>query len=223
MAEGKVRSRRSRWTRRLSGGLGVFLLLVVGFVAWLVGTTAGGRVALSLVPGFLPDDLGLEVGEFSGRLWDRFEVEGLDLRLPTIQFEADRVAIDWRAAGMLRKRIHADGVVVDGLDVRLMEPATDSSAVTAESESESEPGSPPDELPFAISFDSVLVTRGPVQLRVSVWVSDGRGRVSGTFDDFSIDDDVIISTLVGEQYDLISTFETIEFPKYLAEDIIMRR
>jgi len=187
MAERKVRSRRSRWTRRLSGGLGVFLLLVVGFVAWLVGTTAGGRVALSLVPGFLPDDLGLEVGEFSGRLWDRFELEGLNLRLPEIEFEADRVAIDWRASGMLRRRIHAYGVVVDGLNVRLIEPTPDSTAVADASARDSVPDSPAADLPFAISFDSVVVTDATIQMRDSVWVSGGRAVVGGTIDDFSLE------------------------------------
>ncbi len=187
MAERKVRSRRSRWLGRLSGGFGVFLLLVVGFVAWLTGTTAGGRVALSLVPGFLPDDLGLEVGAFSGRLWDRFEVEGLNLRLPEIEFEADRVAIDWRASGMLRRRIHAHGVVVDGLNVRLIEPTPDSTAVADVSARASVADSPAADLPFAISFDSVVVTDATIQMRDSVWVSGGRAVVRGTIDDFSLE------------------------------------
>jgi autotransporter translocation and assembly factor TamB len=188
MAERKVRSRRSRWTRRLSGGLGVFLLLVLGFGAWLVGTTAGGRVALSLAPGFLPDDLELEVEEFSGRLINRFELAGLDLRLPTIELSADRVEIDWRATGMLlRKRIHAYGAVVDGLDVRLLDGGADSAGVADMLAPDSVPGSPVADFPLDISFDSVLVTDVTLEMRDSLWISGGGAVVRGTIDDYSLD------------------------------------
>jgi autotransporter translocation and assembly factor TamB len=187
MAERKVRSRLSRWTRRLSGGLGVFLLLVAGFGAWLVGTTAGGRAALSLAAGFLPDDLEFEVEEFSGRLFNRFELAGLDLRLPTIEFSADRVAIDWRATGMLRKRIHAYGLVVDGLDVRLIEGGADSAAVADTLLPDSTPASPVADFPFDISFDSIVVTRAALEMRDSLWLSGGGGVVRGTIDDYRLD------------------------------------
>ena len=186
MAKRKVRSRLSRWTRRLAGGLGVFLLLVVGFGAWLVGTTAGGRVALSLAPGFLPDDLEIEVEVFSGRLFDRFELVDLRLRLPTIEFAADRVAIDWRVAGVLRKRIHAYGVAVDGLDVRLIEVAADSTVEADEPAPDSVPSSPVADLPFAISFDSVVVADATLQMKDSVWISGGRVVARGTIDDFRV-------------------------------------
>ena len=58
MAEETVRSRPrwSRWLRRLARGLALLVLLLLGFVLWLVGTTSGGRLALSVLPGFLPDN-----------------------------------------------------------------------------------------------------------------------------------------------------------------------
>jgi autotransporter translocation and assembly factor TamB len=88
---------------------------------WLVGTTSGGRLALSVLPGFLPETVEIEAGEFSGRLIDRFAMDGFALRLPTLELEAERVEFDWRAAGILRKRLHAYRVAVESLDVRLIE------------------------------------------------------------------------------------------------------
>jgi autotransporter translocation and assembly factor TamB len=186
MAERKVRSRLSRWLRRLFGSLALLLLLVLAFAAFLIGTAPGGRVALTLAEVFLPEDMELEVGEFSGRLFDRFELAGLDLRLPTMEFAADRVAIDWRATGVLRKQVHANFVAVDGLDVRLIERTADSTVIADESIPDSVPSSPVGDLPFDISFDSVVVADATFRMTDSVWVSGGRAVVRGTIDDYRL-------------------------------------
>jgi autotransporter translocation and assembly factor TamB len=171
--------------RRLLAGFVTILLVTAGFVAFVLGTTAGGRLALLVVPGFLPDELELEVREFSGRLFDRFTVEGLDLRLPTIEFASERVEIDWRSTGMLRGKLHAYSVAVDGLEVRIIESVADS-AGQAETVSDSLPESPVGDLPFDISFDSVAVTGVTLQLKDSLWVSGGRAVIRGGLDDYRV-------------------------------------
>mgnify|MGYP001812887021 FL=1 len=188
MAGNTVRSRPrwSRWLRRLAGALALVVLLLLGFAAWLVGTTSGGRLALSMAPGFLPETLEIEAGEFSGRLIGKFAIDGFALRLPTLELEADRVEIDWRGAGIVRKRIHADRVAVENLDVRLVEAEPDSVPLHAEALPDSVPASPSDAIPLDISFDSVLVAGLTFGMKDSLWVTDGQAVVKGTIEDYRL-------------------------------------
>ncbi|MCL7959537.1 MAG: translocation/assembly module TamB domain-containing protein [marine benthic group bacterium] len=188
MAGNTVRSRPrwSRWLRRLAGALALVVLLLLGFAAWLVGTTSGGRLALSMAPGFLPETLEIEAGEFSGRLIGKFAIDGFALRLPTLELEADRVEIDWRGAGIVRKRIHADRVAVENLDVRLVEAEPDSVPLHAEALPDSVPASPSDAIPLDISFDSVLVAGLTLGMKDSLWVTDGQAVVKGTIEDYRL-------------------------------------
>ena len=185
MAGRAERSRRPRWLRRSFQALGALLLAVAGFITFVLGTTAGGRMALSLAPGFLPEDLGFETAEFSGRLFDRFEIQGVNLRLPTMELAAQRVAIDWRASRMLRGKIRAHSVGIEGLNVRLIEGSPDSARL-AGTAVDSLPGSPVGDLSFEISFDSVLVTGATLEMKDSVWVSDGQAIVRGALDDYRL-------------------------------------
>jgi autotransporter translocation and assembly factor TamB len=120
MARRVVRARWLGWTRRLVGVTAIMLLLPTSFAAYLVGTTGGGRLALSLAERFLPEQAEVEVGRFSGRLVDRFELSAVRLRLPNLEATADRVSLEWGAAGLLRKRVHVKALIVDGVDVRLL-------------------------------------------------------------------------------------------------------
>jgi autotransporter translocation and assembly factor TamB len=188
MAKETVRSRPrwSRWLRRLAGAFALVVLLLIGFAAWLVGTTSGGRLALSMAPGFLPETLEIEAGEFSGRLIDRFAIEGFVLRTPTLELEAERVEIHWRGTGILRKRIHAYRVAVETLDVRLVEADPDSVPADEEALPDSVPASPNDAIPLDISFDSVLVAGVTFTMNDSLWVTDGQAVVKGTIEDYRL-------------------------------------
>ena len=188
MAEETVRSRPrwSRWLRRLAGALALVVILLTGFAAWLVGTTSGGRLALSMAPGFLPETLEIEAGEFSGRLIDRFTIDGFALRLPTLELEADRVEIHWRGTGIVRKRLHAYRVAVESLDVRLVEAEADSVPADEEALPDAVPTSPNDAIPLDISFDSVLVAGVTFTMNDSLWVTDGQALVEGTIEDYRL-------------------------------------
>ena len=185
MARRVVRSRWLRWTRRLVGVTAVMLLLPASFAAYLVGTTGGGRLALSLAERFLPEQAEVEVGRFSGRLVDRFELSAVRLRMANLEATVDRVSLEWRAAGLLRKRIHARALTVDGLDVRLLGSTADSISADA-ARPDTTVRRPIPDLPVAVSFDSVSITGVTVHKRDSVWVSGGRAQVSGTLDDYRL-------------------------------------
>ena len=116
----------TRWLRRIAGGLLVLLVVLVGVAAFLVGTAPGGRITLSIAERFLPEDAVVEIEHFDGRLINRFELQGVTLRIPTLEAEADRLALDWRGIGILRKKVHVRTLVVEGLDLRLIESDADS-------------------------------------------------------------------------------------------------
>ena len=103
----------SRGMRRVLLGLITLLILAATFITFLLGTGAGGRLALGLARGFLPDDLHLEVEDFSGRLIDRFELRGVSFVIPTLAVEVSRVAVDWNAIRLLARRIDVQSAVVE--------------------------------------------------------------------------------------------------------------
>ena len=81
-----------RWLIRIGIGLLVLVLLLAGLAAWLVGTTSGGRAALSIADGFLPDSVSVSYASFEGRLINRFELRGVRFAIPTLAVEAGHVA-----------------------------------------------------------------------------------------------------------------------------------
>jgi len=213
MTERAVGRRWTRWVRRLILGLAVLLLLVVGFAAFLVGTTSGGRLALALAEGVLPDGLEVEVGGFSGRLIDTFELRDVDLRLPTVEIAAGRVAVDWHATGLLRKRVHVRVATVEGLDVRLLEGTADSTTTVDEAAPDSLHGPPVPELPVHISFDSVDVADITFRMNNSVWVSGARAVAAGELDDYrlSFSGHVEVPDFVTAEATLSGTGSTTDF------------
>ena len=83
MASKKPRRRWLHWTRRIVVGLLILFLVLAGIAAFLVGTAPGGRIALSVAEGFLPEDMTADIESFDGRLIDRFELRGVTVRIPT--------------------------------------------------------------------------------------------------------------------------------------------
>jgi autotransporter translocation and assembly factor TamB len=186
MAKRAQGRRWKRWPRRLLLGLTVLLLLLLAFAAFLVGTTPGGRMALSLAQGFLPDDLSVEVAGFDGRLIDRFDLLGVEMRLPAVEIAADRVVVDWRPRGLLRKQVLVNAALVDGVDVRIVEAPTDSTRGESEAPADSLGGPPVPELPVHIRVDSVGVTGAALWIGDSAWFSDGRIVLAGELEDYRL-------------------------------------
>ncbi|MCL7984216.1 MAG: translocation/assembly module TamB domain-containing protein [marine benthic group bacterium] len=168
-----------RWLRWTGIGLLGLALVLVGIGAYLVGTTPGGRTVLSLAEGFLPDDLAVEVDSFEGRLIDRFSLEGVHVDHPAVEADVDRVELDWRGLGIIRRKAHIRSLVIDGAEIRLKEPPSGADSVEVEPEPDAEPGPPLANLPVALSFDSVVVRGVQVTTADSIRVSDARLRLSG--------------------------------------------
>ena len=96
--------------------LGALLVLVLGTVAFLVGTTSGGRLALRAL-----DRLPVEasVGEFHGRLAGHFELRDVSIEAPPFSATAGRVAVTWCPFALRGRRLDVRAVEVEGLAVTL--------------------------------------------------------------------------------------------------------
>ncbi|MDH3196614.1 MAG: translocation/assembly module TamB domain-containing protein [Candidatus Krumholzibacteria bacterium] len=95
---------------------GVLVALAAAAVAFLVGTTSGGRIALRTLDR-LP--VGVAVGEFHGRLASRFELRGMSLDAPPISVTAERVAVAWRPLALHGRRLDLRDIEVEGLAVAI--------------------------------------------------------------------------------------------------------
>jgi len=173
-----------RWPRRIRRvgiGLLALLLLLAGVAAFLVGTTAGGRLVLSVAESFLPDDVRVEFETFEGRLIDGFEFRGVSLRVPTLEATADRVTVAWLGRGLLRRRVHVRTLVAEGLDVRLIEPdsARASSDASRIGPDAAAAGAPLADLPVEVSFDSIVIREAGVTAGEAVRITTAQATVTG--------------------------------------------
>lgn len=102
-------------------GLGALVLLVVVALAAVLGTQAGSRWALGLVPG-------LEVSEFSGRLGGSWQASALRWRSGEDQVELLQPSLSWSAACLLRGALCIDALQATRIDMAFApseEPADD--------------------------------------------------------------------------------------------------
>ena len=174
--------------RRVLLGLITLLILAATFITFLLGTGAGGRLALGLARGFFPDDLHLEVEDFSGRLIDRFELRGVSFVIPTLAVEVSRVAVDWNAIGLLARRIDVQSAVVEQVQVELLAPPSDSAAPPPlPDQDQGAPEPPAADLPFEISFDSLHVSEVAFRMQDTLWLSTGSATVSGRLDSYRLE------------------------------------
>ncbi len=114
---------RRRWVVR---SIAVVVLLIGLVVGWLVSTESGLRVGASVVRGILP--AGVELGAVSGRLIGPLELAQVNVVADAAEVAITRIRIDWRPAALFSEVAHIDSIVVEGVEVRLLEPPPQESA-----------------------------------------------------------------------------------------------
>ncbi|MBT8405335.1 MAG: hypothetical protein KJP18_15850, partial [Gemmatimonadetes bacterium] len=186
MARAAKGKRWGRWVRGLVVGVLTLLIVLTAAAAFLVGTTPGGRLALSVAESFLPEDLSIDVQDFSGRLFGRFEFHGIRFETPSIRLAARRMALDWKGIRLLAGRINVRTADLEGVEVTLLTPPPDSAPAGPDVPLDTSPEPPAADLPFEITFDSVHVSDVTYRMRDTVWVSGGSATASGTLEDYRL-------------------------------------
>jgi translocation and assembly module TamB len=110
-----------KWTIRVGAAVGILVLVIALFLAWLLGTASGLRFALARAQGFTAN--ALTVAHAEGRLAGPLELtgvrykdgKGMDVRVATAH-------VDFSFASLLRKRAHVYNLSADGIDVALGQP-----------------------------------------------------------------------------------------------------
>lgn len=136
--------------RVLLGGV-LVLLLVAGFVGWLLGTESGARFALDRAQGVAPQ---LTLERASGSVWRGLELEQLRYADEGLEFEAERLWLEVAWPALMAGELHVPRVGLAG--GRLVLPATEAEP-DARGEFDLEAMLP--RLPLAIRVDEVLVQR----------------------------------------------------------------
>ncbi len=168
----------ARRLRRVSLAIAGTLLIIIGALAWLLGTASGARFAI----GFLEDALPVTFGEVSGSLMGTLELANTVYRDGDTEVVVDRAVIAV-APGVLWnfRRVEITTLVLDGVRVSL--PASDD-AVETVSADVILPELPAVSLPIRVSvrdsqFSNVSLTKDGALL-VSVTQSHMVGAWSGT-------------------------------------------
>lgn len=143
---------------------------------------------LSLATRLLPDAVQVTVGDFSGRLVNRFELDAVHVRIPEAEMTVERVSVEWRLADLLRRRVHARSVRIERVSVQWLDETPGEAprpAVSADSAGSTTP--PFSDLPVHVSVDSIFLGSLTVRRGDSVWVEDAAVRASGTPEDYGLE------------------------------------
>lgn len=89
------------------------LLLTVLAVAWLLGTESGLRFAFARAAGYLPE--GVEIGAVDGTASGPLLVQDVRVQAPGFSLALDRLELEWRLSGLLKREIRIERLYADGL------------------------------------------------------------------------------------------------------------
>lgn len=113
--------------RRMVGivllGAGAVLVLVLLATAFVLFTTPGAKLALSVANG---RDLPVRARSIQGSLAGRFEIHGLEVRTGTMEASADTVIVAWLPLALRLHRVDVTDVTVAGVHVVIRPSAPDS-------------------------------------------------------------------------------------------------
>jgi translocation and assembly module TamB len=105
-----------RLTLYLGCALLVILVLVLGGMYWLVGTTPGARFALTGLP--LAGGMRITVRAVEGRLWDHLRLTGLRLERPQLSVEVDRVDLAWQPSLLQHRDLSVSELALSGVRIQ---------------------------------------------------------------------------------------------------------
>lgn len=113
---------RWRWLAWIGGVLLALIVILVGFVGWVLNTESGTRWAATRAVGFL--DGKLELAQVTGALAGPLTFGGIRWVDPEsgVDVRVTRVTVDVALKELLSKRVHVQVLDVNGVDVRLSEP-----------------------------------------------------------------------------------------------------
>lgn len=155
-ASKKPKRRRSRIWRIVKWALLVLLILIVvilGLMAWVLGTHSGTAFAWSQAKGFLPE--GIQVASVEGRLIGPLTVRGVDYKTDSMTVHVKTFDFDMDASDLLSRTVHIQNLAVAGVDYEV----TQVVPPAPEPDKPSEPFSMPDaiDLPVTVQVDRVAV------------------------------------------------------------------
>lgn len=101
--------------KRLAAGALILLLLLVGAGGWLFGSRAG----LSLLVAQLEAQGWVSVEVVEGRLLDRLDVHGVELRLASLTLTVEHALLDWQPAALLHGRVQVHTLAASGIRLTL--------------------------------------------------------------------------------------------------------
>ncbi len=101
----------------------LILMLLLGSLFFVFGTTAALRLGLSFVPG-------LQVTQIEGRLWGGFELRKIHYQQAGIEAQLKDIEFRWQPWALLKRKVQVSRLYVNGLQLSL--PVTESPAPAPE-------------------------------------------------------------------------------------------
>ncbi|HXV14773.1 MAG TPA: translocation/assembly module TamB domain-containing protein [Candidatus Krumholzibacteria bacterium] len=167
--------------RRITGiaaiGAGALVVLVVLFAAFIVFTTPGAKLALSVANG---RELPVRAVSIDGTLARRFTLYGLEVRTGSVTASIDTVVMAWRPLALRHRRLDLEDVTIAGAGVAItLEPDDSARAVPAPRDTAT--------APWAVHADRVRVRRASVDAPGDVHLREVEVTASGGPDGYQAD------------------------------------
>ncbi len=104
--------------KKIAIGLLCFILFLFAVAAYLVFTTSGLRVLVSLSPIYLPGTL--KVQQIQGRLWDEMSATRLTYQQGDLTLELHQVTINWQLSALIHQQLPIEHIKADTLIIKYL-------------------------------------------------------------------------------------------------------
>jgi len=137
-----------RWLKQIVISVFVLILILIGFVGWLIATESGFRFLIVQAQNWAPGQL--TVNYFEGRLLDKFSLRGLVYQHDELAVHLTSFDFNWNPRALFQPKLQVKQLHVKGLDIKLPP-----SQPQAES---SEPISLPEiRLPLTLALEDIAI------------------------------------------------------------------
>ncbi|MDY6994886.1 MAG: hypothetical protein SVR94_20050, partial [Pseudomonadota bacterium] len=105
------------WLRQIFISVLVLILILIGFVGWLIATESGFRFLIVQAQNWAPGQL--TVNHFEGRLLDKLSLRGLVYQHEELAVHVTSFDFNWNPRALFQPKLQVKQLHVKGLDIKL--------------------------------------------------------------------------------------------------------
>ncbi len=126
-----------RWLKRLLLTILVLLIVLIGFMSWLLGTQSGLHFSVYRIPTWF--GVNIKADELNGTVMKGFHAQKLDIKMEGLDIQSSRLDFNWQANELWQGKLHVNRLAIGTTRIQT-------------SPTPPKPKSPPPTLPDSVSL-----------------------------------------------------------------------